>query len=743
MSEDDFMHKLREKPRAEFAHGLYKQLSEEREMIEQTAMNPIELAMNGRRSHSRYGLTLLAAVLALMVLGGLVIVVNRPLRPLMEAAQPSLGELQPITPENAGQLQLIREIGTGFIGDVAWSVDGSQLAVGGMRGVWVYQADDVEAEPRFLPTDAGFLSHVAYSPDGKLLAGTDQANIRLWDAATGEVKAVFSSEYWVSDIAFSPDSKLLLAGESIGWEAEATEYRVQVWDVERGEVVHILDEGQGTVNYMSFSPDGSLAAAQIQSSGFKGAIVWDVATGEQHHVFQNNAQVSDFGGLAFNPVDGTLALPDERGATLWNSETGERLGAVNLPEASGFGTSALQLQFSPDGKLLALGMRNLGLMLWDMEAEQFLPKSDSQSKFPWLNSITFSPDGTQIAAIEAGEQVHIWDVASGHEVRTIDGFVGSIQVLHLLPDDVTAVTRTGSGDFHVFNLETGEETNTFQVEGNTSFVGQNSDYNLNADGTIVAYSGWEQRVQQFDTTSTDVGLQVLNLDTGEVLIVEVKPPNAIEGTYAQNFTHLDYSADGKWLVGVGMDSSVVLFSVENGIPLFDRILLEGMRVSGALFSPDSQSIVVVNQAVLVNGNEKTRVMLIELATGATRELLDLPAESYVAQVEFNDDGSVLAVAVSNSVIELVDVETAEVLKVLVKGQSSNPYFQAVAFSPDGQLLAASGGEFSLWDVETGEKLFEAVESYPASNSVRISSDGRYIVVARWDGFLQVWGVPGG
>ncbi|MBZ0282045.1 MAG: hypothetical protein K8L97_15000 [Anaerolineae bacterium] len=745
MSEDDFLHKLREKPRSDFAHELYQRISEEDEMIEPTVITSSGFALHERyarrRSRSHYGLTLMAAVLALIVLGGLVVVVNRPQRSQPESLGQVLEGLQPITPENAGQLQLISEMGNGYIGDLAWSVDGSQLAVSGMKGVWVYESDNAEAEPRLLQTDSGFLPSTAYSPDGTLLAATDRNSIRLWDAKTGELKSVLSSDYLVNNLTFSPDSKLLLTGETEGPTAEDTHYFVRLWDVERGEMINLLGQGQGSVNYLTFSPDGTQAAAQIHGTGFRGTIVWDTASGEQQRVFQNTGQDNDVSGVAFNPVDSRLALPNDTGATLWDSKTGEKLGEINIPAAGGLSLNPAQLQFSPDGNLLAISSRNLGLFLWDMEAEVFLPKSTTQKLLRWVNSIVFSPDGQKIAAISSGEQVHIWDVASSDEVRTIDGFVGSIQVLQLLPDDLTVVTRTASGDFHIFDLAAAQEIQHFAT-GGSSFLGQNSD--VSPDGSTIAYSGWEEGVLQYNAVSIDMGLRLLDLENGETSEVDLIPPgeDANSNLYARNFSSLDYSPDGKWLVGVGTNSSVELFDVSSGTPVFDRIILDDLNkgVWSAVFSPDSQSVAVSMQSRPQDATAKTLVMLIDLETGETRELLDLPEESYIPQIEFSPDGKQIAVAVSNGVIELVDVESGEVVHVFVKDNPSHRYFQMVAFSPDSRLLAASGGEFSLWDVSSGEKLFEIADEYPAASIIKMSSDGRFIVVAGWDGFVQVWGV---
>ena len=61
-------------------------------------------------------------------------------------------------------------LGRGIVKVVQYSPDGTRLAVGGDAGIWLY--DVATREVKFLLTDhTGPVHNVAFSPDGRILAG--------------------------------------------------------------------------------------------------------------------------------------------------------------------------------------------------------------------------------------------------------------------------------------------------------------------------------------------------------------------------------------------------------------------------------------------------------------------------------------------------------------------------------------------------------------------------------------------
>jgi WD40 repeat protein len=91
----------------------------------------------------------------------------------------------------------------------------------------------------------------AFSPDGKTLAtGGDPFYVKLWDVATGRLKATFTGHAAVVwSLSFSPDGKVLASGSYDG--------TIKLWDLATGEPRTTL---RGSAR-IAFSPDGTTLAA--------------------------------------------------------------------------------------------------------------------------------------------------------------------------------------------------------------------------------------------------------------------------------------------------------------------------------------------------------------------------------------------------------------------------------------------------------------------------------------------------
>src|SRR6267142_510514 len=101
---------------------------------------------------------------------------------------------------------------------------------------------------------AGWVTSVAFSPDGQLLAsGGADGTTKLWAAQNRELLRTLSGPTAEGiAVAFSPDGKLLASACADG--------TVNMWAIQSGELAFTLKGHTAPVTAAAFSPDGKLLA---------------------------------------------------------------------------------------------------------------------------------------------------------------------------------------------------------------------------------------------------------------------------------------------------------------------------------------------------------------------------------------------------------------------------------------------------------------------------------------------------
>jgi WD40 repeat protein/transcriptional regulator with XRE-family HTH domain len=297
---------------------------------------------------------------------------------------------------------------------VAFSPDGAILAAGTTGGalrLWSIAAGHEPAPVPSPPTLGASVLSLAFSPNGRTLAsGTQDMRLQFWTvsaaepgsganaranasasgsaAITADGPALTAGNSWVNALAFSPDGTELAVGTSAK--------SVQLWNTATHTLVGALPHPEpvasvawsGTHTLISGCADGllrlwSLPSPQLAAGGIVNSI-------------------------AFSPSGNLLAVA---GGTLrlWDPLSRQPVTGPFGPA----GLSAEAVAFSPRASLLAEGLSNGTIQLWNVSD----PAHPAAVGAPWrasatgnVEAVAFSPDGRTLASGGDDGTARLWNV---------------------------------------------------------------------------------------------------------------------------------------------------------------------------------------------------------------------------------------------------------------------------------------------------------------------------------------------
>jgi WD40 repeat protein len=256
-----------------------------------------------------------------------------------------------------------------YIGAVAFSPDGRLLATGSDYKtvvLWnVSDPDHVTRYPNPLTGNTGGITALRFSPDGRTLRSAGyHTDLVEWDVTDPERpretgKNLLNASALFAD--FSPDGRVLVAGRSVEGEPDGGLVLRDVGDL--GDVRELGTIGDRSTGAAAFSPDGKVLA----TTGAK-VVLWDLGDPAAPRQFAGVLATSDVtSGVAFSPDGRTLAVGDRNnGVLLWNVEDPNRPRGTGAPLLGHEGSVQPTLSFSADGRTLLSGAYDGKAILWDV-----------------------------------------------------------------------------------------------------------------------------------------------------------------------------------------------------------------------------------------------------------------------------------------------------------------------------------------------------------------------------------------
>jgi WD40 repeat protein len=535
----------------------------------------------------------------------------------------------------------------------------------------------------------------AFHKDGKHFSGFvfDEGRVLVWNLDSGQIVAQHPFSGWgISRDGTTAvghpsgtlqqglrDLDLFLSGRiQIGQNTG----RLSVFDVLTGKTIGYIAGHAGGINFPHLSEDGSKVATTGHQDGF--IRVWDTKTGEELRAFKGPV-----GDLYF-----VIAL----------SPDGRRIGWK-----------------SPDGWLI----------VHDVASGDELMKARERGNWSYP---AFNRDGTLLAS-GTGEEIAVWDVASGQRKAIMHGHRGFVQKFEFSPTEPVLASWGSDNTARLWDVDTGREL--LCLRGH-----RRSDRNafpeiaFNAEGTLLATGGSDATIKIWDAHGGDVPPSIASIDgagDNENVVLSNAP---VAPDYRQDLdwlfghggavTDIDFAPDGNSLVSCSRDGTVKLWDLAR-----KRIVRDfaghGKNPSAVRISSDGDLVAAGSGGW--NDNEPGKVVIWRRDTGKILHTLSGPRGA-ITQLRFTSDGKRLAAGAGHLTQqkgELIiwDVERGQILKKIRAGRTA---INGLAISADDRVIATCGadGQIYVWDSSSAEQDRTMGQPGEVYHSIAFSHDGKLL-----------------
>lgn len=452
---------------------------------------------------------------------------------------------------------------------------------------------------------------VNYSPDGHwMISGSGDGTAKLWDTETYTCIHTFGghdrdfdtddSESAVEIAAFSTDSQRIVTGSRNGivklWNrgngvciyetqcnlrnvrstvnvrcmAVSFDHRriafslnwpdtVSIYNMEENHPVLILEGHTGTVESMSFSPDGKRLAT---ASGDRTVKIWDLTTGFCERRLDGYEKTLN--RVIFSNNGQQLASSDTT-VRIWEAETGKLVSKFPWKWVSSEWANK-SMAFSRDDRLLAVASGR-HVYVWDIAKEAVIWHARSDDSI--IHSLAISPDASRLLSTASDNTIKVWDLSTDRSANISEqSFFSRTFMCFSTDGNQVAAYYSGSQTIRVSNMTLAGHITELHVDGeglsdialspdnkrvaSVSYTGTITVWNLET-GTCMGSFGKHKALGKAGIAMFTLAFQdSFHIASNAFGIVKIW--NISDGTCVDTFDHpyhrnkhITFSGDGRWL----------------------------------------------------------------------------------------------------------------------------------------------------------------------------------------------------
>ena len=559
---------------------------------------------------------------------------------------------------------------------------------------------------------------VAYSPDGTRLAvGADDGILRVIDSDTG--KEVYTSptrNARIEAVAFSPNGKLVALGDTNSQvavyvpEGNGNQLALSVQGTDHLDVMGVAFTADGAAVF-SCGPDGKVRLTAGPTAD--GANAPNTATKLREFTGHSGAVYA----LAVT-ADGKFLITggNDKTVRVWEVASGKQLRAFQ-----GHLSAVTAVAVRGDGRQVVSGSLDGAVRVWELNSvDDHRALTDAKAS---LWAVAVSPDSKRLAAAGADKMIRVYDPETGKLQATLDAGA-AMTALAFLPDNNRLVAGGGDRVVKIWDVAGKKVVKELPGHGLAVLAVAVSD-----DGKLVVSGAADATVRGFDADSGKElwkwaarkavcgvairkgnGQLAVGLADGTLAVLDVSGATPKElssqGAHTAGVACVVYSPDGRRLATVGGDGTVRVWAAGDAGTPTPLVRFDGQAAPGSStgFAPLSTVAFSPDGRFVAAGGADAVVRIWDVQTKS--EVRSLRGHTdWVTSVAFSPDGRFIASAAAEKdntvrVFELPALEGGG-------GTSGHALaVNAVAVSPNGKLAATAGTDqtIKIWDIDTGKEV---------------------------------------